>query len=133
MMNNAGWMGMALGGVMGALVGLLLGWLLARRRHVEQLRVASNETAKKLAFGADQVRAVQARSQTDLDQARAGFKRQLAAAAEAPVAAMRQAEERLRNAYDEIDRMRRAALAADTGSSELSDGFAATRPMRDGM
>ena len=133
MTNSAWWMGMALGSGMGALVGLVLGWLLARRRHVEQLRVASNETAKKLAFGADQVRAVQARSQTDLDQARAGFKRQLAAASEAPVAAMRQAEERLRNAYDEIDRLRRAALAADTGRSELSDGFAATRPMRDGM
>jgi uncharacterized membrane protein YccC len=133
MTNSGWWWGMTLGGATGIVVGLLLGWLLARRRHAAQLRRASDEMEKKLAFGADQVRAVQARSQADLDQARAGFKRQLAAASEAPVAAMKQAEERLRAAYDEIDRMRRAALAADTGSSELSDGFAATRPMRDGM
>ncbi len=133
MTHSAGWVGLALGSGMGAAVGLLLGWLLARRRHAEQLRVAHDEMAKKLAFGADQVRAVQARSQADLDHARAGFKRQLAAAAEAPVAAMKQAEQRLRAAYDEIDRMRRATLDTDSARSELSDGFAATRPMRDGM
>lgn len=133
MTNSGWWLGVALGGGIGTVVGLLLGWLLARRRHAEQLQVATDEMAKKLAFGADQVRAVQARSQADLDHARAGFKRQLAAASEAPVVAMKLAEERLRAAYDEIDSMRRAALAANTGSSELSDGFAATRPMRDGM
>ena len=62
------------------------------------------------------------------------FKRQLAVASEEPRAAMHRAEDRLKAAYAELDRMRSAARSdGEAGSSELSDGFAATRPMRNDL
>ena len=103
------------------------------RAVVGQLRVSNDETAKKLAFGVDQVRAVPTRSQAGLERAGAGFKRQLATAWAAPAAAMRRAEQRLRTAYDQIDHVCLAAVAIDTISSKRFDGSAATRPMRDEM
>jgi hypothetical protein len=73
------------------------------------------------------------RAQTELEQARNSFKRQLAVVADEPRAAAARAEERLRAAYDELDRLRRSGAPPDTATAELSDGFAATRPMREGM
>ena len=69
----------------------------------------------------------------EVDLSGSSFKRQLAVAADEPRAAAARAEERLRAAYDEMDRMRRDGKPPDTTSPELNDGFAATRPMRDGM
>ena len=81
---------------------------------------------------AEQLRTAQSRAQADLEQSRNVFKRQLAAAAAEPRAALERTEERLKAAYAELDRLRRMG-APDTGSAELTDGFAATRPMRDGL
>ena len=61
------------------------------------------------------------------------FKCQLAVAADEPRAAAARAEERLRAACAEMDRLRRGGKPSDTSSSELTDGFAATRPMREGL
>ena len=65
----------------------------------------------------------------ELEQARVSFKRQLATAAQGPRAATLKAEERLRAAYDEMDRLRRAATRAARAESDAPDGFAETRPM----
>jgi uncharacterized membrane-anchored protein YhcB (DUF1043 family) len=112
------------------------GWLamrFARARHAAQIRKANDELQQKFSATIDQLRAAQVRAQTELEQARNSFKRQLAVAADEPRAAAARAEERLRAAYDEMDRMRRDGKPPDTTSPELNDGFAATRPMRDGM
>ena len=83
---------------------------------------------------AEQLRTAEVRSQADLEQSRNSFKRQLAVMAAEPRAALERAEDRLKAAYAELDRMRgNHSAGPDTGSSELSDGFAATRPMREGM
>ena len=112
------------------------GWLMLRvalRRQGGTLRRRADERHQKYAATIDQMRAGQVRAQTELEQVRTSFKRQLAVAAEEPMAAVARAEERLRAVYDELDRLRRGKAARDSMSAELTDGFAATRPMRDGM
>lgn len=132
-MTTYGWWGLIAGALCsGAALG---GWLtlrLACSRHTAQLRQASDELQQRFAAKIDQLRAAQVRVQTELEQARSGFKRQLAVATEEPRAVAARAEERLRAAYDELDRLRRNGKLADTGNAEL-DGFALTRPMRQGM
>lgn len=133
MTTNGWWMLVGFALLLGAVAG---GWLtlrVSRTRHASALRKVNDELQQKFAATIDQLRAAQVRAQTELEQARSSFKRQLAVVADEPRAAAARAEERLRAAYDEMDRMRRAAQPPDTSSSELSDGFAATRPMREGM
>lgn len=133
MASNGWWMLVGLALLVGAGVGGWLGLRFARLRHTAQLRMAGDEQQQKFSATIDQLRAAQVRAQTELEQQRNGFKRQLAAAAEEPRAAAARAEERLRLAYDELDRLRRGTTSADTSRAELSDGFAATRPMREGL
>ena len=120
----------ALGGVAGA-------WLMhkvAQFRHSRDLQRATDTLKKQNATLAEQLRSAQARTQIELEQLRQSHKRQRAPAEGASDVAERPAEQRLIAAYDELDRMRGNHSAdPDTGSAELSDGFAATRPMRDGM
>ena len=133
MTTNGWWMLVGLALLVGAVAG---GWLtlrFARTRHASALRKANDELQQKFSSTIDQLRAAQVRAQTELEQARNSFKRQLAVVADEPRAAAARAEERLRAAYDELDKLRRAGAPPDTGTSDLSDGFAATRPMREGM
>ena len=133
MTTNGWWMLVGLALLAGAVAGAWLTLRIARVRHASALRKASDELQQKFSATIDQLRAAQVRAQTELEQARNSFKRQLAVVADEPRAAMARAEERLRAAYDEMDRMRRDGKPPDTASSELTDGFAATRPMREGM
>lgn len=97
-------------------------------RFQSKLRSTADELKHQHASEAEELRSAQTRAQAELVQARALFKRQLASAAEGPRAAAMQAEERLRAAYDELDRLRREADRKSKGR-ESNDGFAATRPM----
>ena len=132
--TNAGWWLIGTAGVVGAVVG---GWVvqrIARFRHGRALLRATEALQKQNAALADQLRAAQARAQGELEHLRQAHKRQLLAAQAEPQAATARAEQRLVAAYEELDRMRRQlAGTANTERSELGDGFAATRPMRDGM
>ena len=131
---NTGWWLVGSAGVVGAVVG---GWVvqrIARFRHSRALLRATDALQKQNAALADQLRAVPARAQAELEQLRQAHKRQLLAAQAEPQAAATRAEQRLVAAYEELDRLRRQlAGAAHTEPSELGDGFAPTQPMRDGM
>jgi flagellar biosynthesis GTPase FlhF len=132
MSANAWWMMVVAALVIGAAAG---GWAtlrVTRSRFKLRLRHVTEELQQRHAATAEQLRTAQARAQTELEQSRSSFKRQLATLAAEPHAALQRAEDRLKAAYAELDRLRGKA-AADTGSAELGDGFAATRPMRDGM
>ena len=133
MTSNGWWMLAGTALLLGAGVGAWLTLRVVHVRHAAQLRRATDEQQRKFSATIDQLRTAQVRAQTELEQARNGFKRQLAAAAEEPRAAAARAEERLRAAYEELDRMRRGATPPDTSSANLTDGFAVTRPMRDGL
>jgi hypothetical protein len=119
--------------VSGAAAGGWFAYGMARTRYASRLRRATEELHQRHAATVEQMRTAQARAQSELEQTRNSFKRQLAVVAAEPRAAAARAEERLRAAYDELDRLRRAGAPPDTGTSELADGFAATRPMREGM
>jgi hypothetical protein len=119
--------------VVGAIVGSWLVSRVAARKQEARLRRRTDEIQQKYTATIDQLRADQSRAQTELEQARGAFKRQLAVAAEQPLAAVKRAEERLREAYDELDRLRRGKDDRDSMSADLTDGFAATRPMHNGL
>ena len=133
MTSNAWWVLAGVALLLGAGGGAWAGLRLARMRFDSRLRRVTEELHQRHAGTADQLRAAQVRAQTELEQARSSFKRQLAVVADEPRAAAARAEERLRAAYDELDRLRRDGAAPDTHTAELSDGFAPTRPMREGM
>ena len=134
MTTNDGWILMAAAFAGGALVG---GWSvfeIAKRRVESRLRRLRDELKLKHSANAEQLRAAQVRAQSELEQLRSSVKRQVAVASDEPRAAATRAEERLKAAYAEIDRLRGAIIpTADAGGAELSDGFAATRPMGEGM
>ena len=133
MTSNGWWMLVGLALLLGAAAGAWLALRVAGPRHAAQLRKANDEQQRQFSATVDQLRAAQVRAQTELEQQRNGFKRQLAAAADEPRAAAARAEERLRAAYEELDRLRRGNTPPDTSRAELGDGFAATRPMREGL
>lgn len=133
MTSNGWWILVGVALVVGFMAGAWMAWRIARVRQASALRGQNDELQQKFAGTIDQLRAAQVRAQTELEQVRNSFKRQLAAAAEEPRAAAERAEERLRAAYDELDRMRRGSKPPDTASADLTDGFAATRPMREGL
>lgn len=131
MTASSGW-GLIVVGVIAMCIGIALGAAFAgraaRTRFDSKLRLTADEMKQRHASEADELRSAQTRAQAELVQARALFKRQLASAAEGPRAAAMQAEERLRAAYDELDRVRRESNRAAKGD-DANDGFAATRPM----
>jgi len=132
-MSTNGWLilvGAAL--VLGVAIGGWSALRVATMRFDQQLKRATEDLKQRNAAMADQLRSAQTRSQADLDQARNSFKRQLAVMAAEPNAALERSEKSLKAAYAELDRLR-GKVAADTGPSELGDGFAATRPMHNGM
>jgi DNA anti-recombination protein RmuC len=133
MSSNGWWILVGLALLAGVFAGGWASLRFARMRHAAQSRRALEELHQKFSATIDQLRAAQVRTQTELEQARNSFKRQLAAAAEEPRAATARAEERLRAAYEELDRIRRGVKPPDSRSEELADGFAATRPMREGL
>ena len=133
MSTNTWWGIVAAALVIGMSAGAWLTLRFTRARFKAQLRRATEELQQRHAATAEQLRTAQVRTQTELEQSRNSFKRQLAAVAAEPRAALERAEDRLKAAYAELDRLRGKGTAADTGSAELTDGFAATRPMRDGM
>ena len=118
--------------VLGLAAGGWIAFRFARVRFDRQLRRATDEVHQRHAATIDQQRAALVRAQTELDQSKNSFKRQLTAMAAEPKAALERTEERLKAAYAELDRLR-AKVIGDTGPAELGDGFAATRPMRDGL
>jgi hypothetical protein len=132
MSTNGWWVLIGVALAVGAVAGAWAMLRFARMRFDRQLRHATEELQQRHAAVAEQLRTVQARAQADLEQSRSAFKRQLAVMAAEPRAALERTEERLKAAYAELDRLR-GASAPDTGSAELTDGFAATRPMRDGL
>jgi molecular chaperone GrpE (heat shock protein) len=117
------------------LVGAIVGWWvalrIARQRFDAQLRRTADEWLQRHAASADLLRTSQLRSQTDLELARHEHQRQLAAAAAEHSAAAARIESHLMASYDEIDRLRAAERAARSGGRDVTDGFAATRPMDD--
>jgi branched-subunit amino acid aminotransferase/4-amino-4-deoxychorismate lyase len=131
MTTNEWWMLVGLALVLGGGVGGGLAWRVSNAGHAARLRQSNDALQQKFAATIDQLRASQSRTKAELDQTRTDFKRQLAAATDEPRAVAMRAEERLRAAYDELDRLRRAGPPPDSGTAELSDGFAATRPMHD--
>ena len=134
MSTNAWWV--LVGGmlVVGVIAGAWVTLRYARSRFDAQLRRVTDDMHQRQTALAEQLRTAEVRSQADLEQSRNSFKRQLAVMAAEPRAALERAEDRLKAAYAELDRMRgNHSAGPDTGSSELSDGFAATRPMREGM
>jgi Tfp pilus assembly protein PilE len=133
MTTQTWWMLVGVALVIGAAIGSWLGMRSARAGSDSRLRRAIEDLEKKHAAASGQWRANQARAKTELEQAQASFKQQLAAVADEPRAALLRAEERLVAAYAEIDALRRGGAASDTAPSEFGDGFAATKPMRDGM
>ena len=104
---------------------------LAKRRLKAQVKRAADTLRQQHSVVVDGLRGAQTRAQGELEQSRAGFKRQLDAVAAEPRAAAARAEERLLAAYAELDRLRRGG--GPTSPAELADGFAATQPMRDGL
>jgi len=117
--------------VLGAVAG---GWSMlryARARFNVQLRSATEELRQRNSALAEQLRTAQVRSQTELEQARNTFKRQLADLSSEPRVALERTEAQLKAAYAELDRLRKAGV--DTAPTDLTDGFAATRPMREGL
>lgn len=119
--------------LLGAAVGGFAAARLQRMRLASRMRRVTAEMEQKHAATAEKLRNAQATAKREFEQERSAFKRQMAQAVEAPRAAAARAEERLRAAYDELDRMRPSAPGVELSSAEIADGFAATRPMRQGM
>jgi hypothetical protein len=132
-MTTNGWLIVGLTLLLGAVIGGMGSFRFARMRYAKRMRRVVDDLLQKHASTAEQLRTAQTRASAELEQVRSAFKRQLAAAAEEPRAAVSRVEERLNAAYAELDRLRAGVGLPDTSPAELSDGFAATRPMREGM
>jgi hypothetical protein len=134
-MTANGWWGLVAAAlVLGLATGGWAAFRVAQTRLAKRVRRITEELQQRHAATMDQLRAAQVRTQTELEQTRSTFKRQLAASTEEPRAAVARAEERLKAAYAELDRLRAKGVApTDSGPSDLQDGFAATRPMRESM
>lgn len=132
MSTNGWWILVGAALVLGVALGGWLALRVATMRFEHQLKRETDDLKQRNATMADQLRTAQTRAQAELDQARNSFKRQLAVMAAEPNAALERSEKSLKAAYAELDRLR-GKVASDTAASELSDGFAATRPMHNGM
>ncbi|HEY9064590.1 MAG TPA: hypothetical protein VIO33_06370 [Burkholderiaceae bacterium] len=130
-MTTFGWLLVTTGT---ALFSAALGAGSAMRRATQRARAAAGrafaELEQRHAAALEQLRTLQTRAQAELEQARSQFKRQLLAASSEPSVQLAHAEERLRIAYAELDRLRAQLNSAETAAhAELTDGFAATQPM----
>jgi uncharacterized protein YneF (UPF0154 family) len=133
MTNGIWWIALVGAIVVGVIVGAWAATHFARRRLKAQVRRATDAVRQQTSAASDSLRAAQARAQTELDQARAAFKRQLETAAAEPRAAALRAEERLKQAYVEIDRLRDKIIGPEPEARpEPPDGFASTQPMLTG-
>ena len=130
MATNTWWILVAVGLMVGLVGGACATLRFARARFDAQLKRVTEDLHQRHAAMAEQLRTAQVRSQTELEQSRNSFKRQLAVMAAEPRAALERAEDRLKAAYAELDRLRGKTEPA---RPELSDGFAATQPMHKGM
>lgn len=133
MTANEWWMVVGGAVVFGAGAGGVLAARIQHSRVAAQMRRLTAEMEQRHAVTAEQLRTAQAAARREFEQERAAFKRQLAQAVEAPRAAAARAEERLRAAYDELDRARVATRGPALSTADLADGFAETRPMRQGL
>ncbi len=132
--NTGWWWPVGSAAIVGAAMGAWVMQRIARFRHGRALLRATDALQTQNASLTDQLRAAPARAQAELEQLRQAHKRRLQAAQAEPLAACARAEQRLMAAYEELDRLRRqVAGAPNTEPSDLGDGFAPTRPMRDGM
>ena len=131
MTGQGGGLWIGLGLVLGAIAGSWVTLWFLGARHAASLRRLRDDFQRQSDAVVSQFRVTQLRSQTELEQLRQTKNRKLAADGDEPRAALARAEMRLRAAYDEIDRLRQGQ--ANTIPSDLTDGFAATRPMVDGM
>jgi len=132
MSTNGWWLLASTMVLLGAAAGAWLALRVARRRFDERLRRATEDLLQRNTTMAEQLRTARVRAQTELDQARDGFRRQLAALAAEPGVELERSEQRLKAALAELDRLRGKA-ASDSGPGDLTDGFAATRPMYDSL
>jgi hypothetical protein len=127
------WVYLGLVLLFGAAVGWAIAMRVSRANFVAQLRATTDELEHRNVSAASELRTVQARAQRELELARLSFKRQLASAGDNPRVAMLDAEERLRAAYDELDRLRRAVPPSRPANAKVEkekpDGFAATLVM----
>lgn len=119
--------------LLGAGAGGVLAARVQHSRVAAQMRRMTTEMEQRHAAMAEQLRTAQVAARREFEQERVAFKRQLAQAVEVPRAAAARAEERLRAAYDELDRVRVAARGPELSTADIADGFAETRPMRQGL
>ena len=133
MSTSTWWILVVTGLMLGTVAGGWVALRLARSRFDAQLRKATDEVSQRQTAMIEQLRSAQLRAQSELEQTRSSFKRQLASMTAEPRAALERAEGRLKAAYAELDRLRGSGNAPDSGMAELTDGFAATRPMHKGM
>lgn len=131
-MITIGWLLVTAGA---AVFGAVLGAWASMRHATRRAKAAAGrliaELEQRHAAALAQLRTLQTRAQAELEQARSQFKRQLLAASGEPNAQLAHAEERLRIAYAELDRLRaQLNRGSETAAhAELTDGFAATQPM----
>ena len=127
--NSWAWL-LAAGLVVGLAGGAWLAARMSRTRHHRALRRATRGMEHKLGELSEQLRAVPARSQTDIEQLRQTHQREMKALNAEPDAAVARAEQRLLAAYEELDRMRHQLMGAHapTEPAALGDGFAPTQP-----
>lgn len=118
-------LGLALGAVWGQ-------WAL-RRRLEGQFRRQTSELVQTHEAELNRISAVQTRALAELDQLRKLSKQQVATAATATKTATSQVEERLRTAFDEIERLNAMIHQRQGPHSVHNDGFAATQPMTEGL
>jgi len=119
--------------ILGALAGIWVAWLVLHRRFDAQLRRNADELLQRHATSADQLRNSQLRAQTELELARSEFRRHMSQASQEHGTAKAKLEEHLIAAYDEVNRLRASTRVTDAAPTELTDGFAATQPMVDGL
>lgn len=131
MTNNGWWWLLALGLAVGAAVS---GWLtlrLSKARNEQALKRATDTLQQQNAKLLDQLRSAQSRTAAELEQLRQSHKRQMTSVDAEPRAAAARAEQSLKAAYAELDRLRGQILGAaePTEPVVMADGFAATQPM----
>ena len=128
-----GWIAAIAGAV---LAGASVGWWVVNRILVRQFKARLHRATELLrqqhAATDDKLRSAHTRVTLELEQAKAGVPRQIAAATTDARAKITRLEEQLRHCHAELDRLRPKPKAIEpTRRPELTDGFAATQPFGD--
>ena len=127
------WLQVCTAAGLGALAG---GWavgVFTGRRLRAQMRRTTDALVQRYAANEEQLRNSHLRAQTDLELARKEFRRHADHVTQENRAAQARLEEELIAAYEEINRLRQMGVAVVGATTELTDGFAATQPMVDGL